>query len=90
MTNNTPPVDAQVAERCETCRFGQRGTKTRIVCRRLPPVGTPLLQGDFLLADDGVTKADLMAARTAWPVVNNDDWCGEYQRLALAQPGGVK
>ena len=52
-----------MTERCETCRYWNKGTHvpsgmTVYTCRRTPP--TP-------------------GAITLWPITKHDDWCGEWR-----------
>ena len=65
------------AETCETCRFRSRnpwcnpdrGTAEfhviMFACKRRPPVATGGLHCPTM---------------TIWPMISNDDWCGEYRR----------
>ena len=53
---------------CASCRFGYP-SRAAVVCRRHPPA--PDMR--YLGADIGD------AAVGAWPLVDGDDWCGEYE-----------
>jgi hypothetical protein len=55
--------------RCRTCDFYDG-----VFCRRHPPVVAPEALGDDKALDAGV-----------WPVVHDEDWCGEHKMdLGLA------
>jgi hypothetical protein len=66
-----------VIEKCCTCRFWQSVSSGAApvagYCRRSPPV---IL--DMIVEPEGDLQISDIAAATAYPVTNDDDWCGEY------------
>lgn len=63
----TAPSPEQTApESCGACLFGRdRAAVALRRCRRLPPIGN--------------TAGN--PPRPVWPVVLDDDWCGEFKRV---------
>ncbi len=68
-------------ETCATCRFWRWGAElaANVVevgqCRKHPP----RIMETSMKGDTGLME---VFDATAFPVVADDEWCGEYQRLA--------
>jgi hypothetical protein len=67
---------------CADCKFVLIAEGSDIgICRRFPPVGSPVLEVDTQFQFEPIRKIDLMARRTAWPAIHAGDWCGEWQKV---------
>lgn len=78
-------------QRCHVCRFifyqnNPDDCKVRVqtepgICRRYPPSPSviPVALNKGIVHAQGQQNI-AMAIQTAWPAVNSDDWCGEFER----------
>lgn len=70
---------------CKDCKFALMAEGSdKGICRRFPPVGSPVLDIDVQNQFEPVRKIDLMARRTAWPAIHAEDWCGEFEKERAA------
>lgn len=58
---------------CETCRYHDRGQ-----CKRFPPIMVPWPRDN--------QHPIMYEPATTWPLVEEDDWCGEYSELMPPGP----
>lgn len=68
---------------CETCKWFELGEKGRGICRRYPPKALPLTWVERADYDEDVFDVNYSDDASvdnlgAFPVVNIQDWCGEF------------
>ena len=77
-----PPIE----RRCDTCDFLDMSILDEgpvLECHRFPPISSPDVPDVLPSFDDDVTTALEINLLHRFPVVQSDDWCGEYR---MGQP----
>jgi hypothetical protein len=68
------------SEFCDTCRFWKQISNTSEGrCVFNPPSIIPVLRID---KDEECLSDDMVSAVTRFPIVNCDEWCGQWEQVA--------